>query len=204
MQRVALPASSRATRAVAEVLGKGRVVLLHSRRGTGVTISHCTVDHVKARLPLIQPQLEVGTAAPWEILRPPLNVEDTVGSRSTYRCEDAEPGIDQIQVVPIRVDGVVVGEPRQALVRKGGICCRELGITVGRQIDRGEGLVVQGVGEWQRDGDHGIIAMIAGVRRTRYDAAADLSYRVLRRASRRARRCCRRRRCWTSLHACGR
>ena len=71
-----------------------------------------------------------------EILRPPLNVEDAVGSSATYRCEYAEPAVDQIQVVPIRVDGVVVGEPWQALVGEGRIGGRELRIAVGRQIDR--------------------------------------------------------------------
>ena len=68
LQRVALTAGSRTTRSVAEVLRKGRIVLLHSRRGTGVTISHCAVDHVKACLPLVQPQLEVGSAGPREVL----------------------------------------------------------------------------------------------------------------------------------------
>ena len=68
LQDVALPASSRATTAVAEVLGKGGVVLLHSRCGRCVAISHRAIDHVKARLPLIQPQLEVGSATSREVL----------------------------------------------------------------------------------------------------------------------------------------
>ena len=46
------------------------------------------------------------------------------------------PAVDQIQVVPVRVDRVVVGGPRQALVGEGRIGGRELGIAVGRQIDR--------------------------------------------------------------------
>ena len=90
-QDVALPASSRHTRAVAEVLVKGGVVLLHSGCGRCVGVSHCAVDHVKACLPLIQPQLEAGTAASREVLRTPLDVEDAVGSSATYRCEYAEP-----------------------------------------------------------------------------------------------------------------
>jgi hypothetical protein len=109
-----LPASSRATCAVAEILNKDVVILLHSSCGRCVAVSHCPVDHVKARLSLVQPQLDASTAAPWEVLRPPLDVEDAVGRSATYRCEYAEPGIDQIQIVPIRVDRVVVGEPRQA------------------------------------------------------------------------------------------
>ena len=68
LQDVALPASSRATTAIAEVLGKGGVVLLYSGRGRRVTVGYCAIDHVKAGLPLIQPQLEVGTAIPREVL----------------------------------------------------------------------------------------------------------------------------------------
>ena len=107
---IALSASRRTTGAVAEVLSKERVVSLHSGCGRCVAVTHCAVDHVKAWLPLVQPQLEAGTAAPREVLCPPLDVEDAVGSSATYRCEYAEPAIDQIKVVPIRVDGVVVRE----------------------------------------------------------------------------------------------
>ena len=169
-----MPASSRTSGAVAEVLSKERVVSLHSCCGRCVAVSHCAVDHVKACLPLVQPQLEVGTAAPREVLCPPLNVEDAVGSSATYRGEYAEPTIDQIQVVPVRVDGVVVGEPRQALVGEGRIRGRELRIAVGRQIDAGEALVVQGEREGQRDGGDRIIPVIADVRRAWHDAAAYL------------------------------
>src|SRR6266436_751920 len=127
--RVALRASGCASSAVAEVLIEGSVVFLHSRCGRCVAIGHCAVDHVKASLPLIQPQLEVGTAAPaapQEVLRPPLNVEDAVGSIATYRGEYTKPTVDQIQVGPVRHDGVVVGEPRQALGEEGRIRGREL------------------------------------------------------------------------------
>ena len=144
-----MPASSRATGAVAEVLSKERVVSLHSGCGRCVAVTHCAVDHVKACLPLVQSQLKVGTAAPREVLRPPLDVEDAVGRSATYRGEYAEPAIDQIQVVPIREDRVVVGEPRQTLVGEGRIGGCELRVAVGRQIDAGEALVVQGVREWQ-------------------------------------------------------
>ena len=101
MQGVALPTSSLPTRTIAEVLRKGRVVLLHSRRGAEVAISHCTVDHVEASLPLIQPQLEVGSAAAREVLRTPLNVEDAIGSSTTYRREYAKPAINQIEIIPV-------------------------------------------------------------------------------------------------------
>src|SRR4029077_16427801 len=89
-QDVALRASSRLTGSVAEVLVKGGVVLLHSGCGRCIAVSHCAVDHVKACLPLIQPQLKVGTAAPREVLRTPFNVEDAVGRSATYRREYAK------------------------------------------------------------------------------------------------------------------
>jgi hypothetical protein len=186
LQRVALSASSRTTCAVAEVLCKVSD-FLHSRRGTGVTITHCAVDHVKACLALIQPQFEAGIAAPREVLRPPFNVEDAVGCSATDRGEYAEPSIDQIQVVPIREDRVVVGSPRQANVSKGGIGGRELRVAVGRQIDRGKGLVVQRVREWQRDRGDCIVPVIADVGSAWHDTAANLRYRVL--VARRTRRC---------------
>ena len=50
-----------------------------------------------------------------------------------------------------------MGQPRQALVDEGRVRGRELRIAVGRQIDRGERLVVQRVREWQRDRDYRII-----------------------------------------------
>jgi hypothetical protein len=72
-----------------------------------------------------------------------------------------------------------VGGERQALVEEGRIRGRELRITVGRQIDQVEGLVVQRVREGQRNGDHRIIPVIAGVGRAWHDAASYLSYRVM-------------------------
>src|SRR4029077_8633356 len=164
--------SRRTTGAVAEVLSKEGVVSLHSSCGRCVAITHCAVDHVKAWLPpLVQPQLEAGTPAPRAGLRPPFNVEDAVGSSATYRCEDTEPAVDQIQIIPIWVDGVVVGEPRQALVGKGRIRRCELGIAIGRQINAGETLVVQGEREGQRNGGDRIVPVIADVGRAWHDAA---------------------------------
>jgi hypothetical protein len=171
-----------ASSAVAEVLIEGGVVLLYSGSRARVAIGHCAVDHVEASLPLIQPQLEVGTAAPAlpdEVLRTPLNVEDAVRRTATYRREYAKPTVDQIQVVPIREDHVVVVGQRQALGEEDRIRGRELRIAVGRQIDAREGLVVQRVREGQRDGDHCIIPVIASVGRPWHDAASYLSYRVM-------------------------
>src|SRR4029077_4279547 len=178
--------SRRTTGAVAEVLSKEGVVSLHSGCGRCVAITHCAVDHVKAWLPpLVQPQLEAGTTAPREVLRPPLNVEDTVGSSATYRCEYTKPTVDQIQVVPIWEDGVVVGEPWQALVSKGRVSGCELRVAIGREINAGKALVIQRVRKWQGHGGHRIIPVVADVGRARHDAAADLIDHVRTDAGRR-------------------
>ena len=67
-----------------------------------------------------------------------------------------------------------MGGPWQALVGEGRVHGCELRITVGRQIDRVESLVIQRVREGQRDGGDLIIPVIADVGRARHDAAADL------------------------------
>ena len=195
-----MPASSSAARTVTEVLDKNIVILLDSGCGRCVAIVHSTVNHVKACLPLIQPQLEAGTASPREVLCPPFNVEDAVRRSATYRCEYAKPAIDQIEVVPVREDRVVVSGPWQALVGERGVRSRELSVTVRRQIDRGETLVIQSVREGQRDSDHRIIPVIADVSRAWHDAAADLTYSVLTYASSCSR--CRRRSSRPACHRC--
>ena len=149
----------------------------------------------------MQPQLEVSTARPRKVLRPPLDVEDAIGSSATYRCEYAKPTIDQIQVVPIRQDGVVVVRPRQARVGKGRIGCRELGIAVGGQIDACVSDATEVVREGQRDSRHRIITVIADIGCPRDNAVADLVYSTTTRHWRRCRRWCRcgsraGRRCW--------
>ena len=186
MQDVALRASSRHARAVAEVLVKGGVVLLHSRRGRRIAIGHCAIDDVETALSLVQPQFEVGSAGPREVIGPPLDVEDAVGSIATYRREYAKPGVDQFQVVPIRGDVVVVGCPRQTLIKEGRIRGRELGIAIGRQINARESRGIEGVREGQRDGGYLIVAVIADICGARHDIPAYLSYAVmvLRRATR--------------------
>jgi hypothetical protein len=89
------------------------------------------------------------------------------------------------------------------LVGKGRIGCRELGVAVGRQIDRCEGLAVQGEREGQRKCGDAVVAMIANVRRARHNASASLNYGKTcaryRRWSRRSRRCRR----WTGCRSGG-
>ena len=176
---VALASCSRATGSVAEVLSENGVILLHSGCGTSVPVGESAVDDIEASLSLIQPQLEVGTPTPREVLRTPLYVEDAVGRCATYRGEDAEPAVDQIQIIPVWRDVVVVGEPRQTTVGEGRIRGRELRVAVGRQINARKALIVQRVREWQRDGDHRVIPVIADVRRAGHDATTYLAYRVL-------------------------
>ena len=180
-----MSACSRHARSIAEVLIEGGVVLLHSGGGRCVAATHCAVDHVEACLAFVQPQLEAGAAASREVLCSPLDVEDAVGSSATDRGEYAKSAVDQIQVVPIRVDRVIVGEPRQALVSKGRIGGRKLRVAVGRQINAGKALVVQRVREGQGHGGHRIISMIANVGRARHDAATDLTDHIRTNARRR-------------------
>ena len=143
MQRVALSAGSPATRAVAEVLGKGSVVFLHSRCGAAVAKGHCSINHIKAALPLIQPQLMVGLLRRvGEIDRAPLDVEYPIGRSARYRGINTAratrvsraanpPQIIRALVLPVWEYTVVVGEPRQADVGK--VCSRgrKLGIAIG-------------------------------------------------------------------------
>jgi hypothetical protein len=113
-----LATARRTTGAVAEIFSKDAVVSLHSGCGTGVATTDRAVDHIEAFLPLIESQLEVGGATPWEVLRAPLDIEDAVRRRATSRSEDSKPAVYQVQVVPVRVDRVIVAVPRQATVSK--------------------------------------------------------------------------------------
>jgi len=197
-----LPASSCTTCAVAEILREGGVVLLHSSRGRCVAVAHRAVDHIKPTLPLIQPQLMVGLqGGVGEIHCAPFNVEDPVRRGPTHRGENtalaarirgaASPAqIVRPLVVPVWVDAVVVGQPRQANIGEGRIRGRELGIAVGRYIDAGKRRVVQR--EWEgycQISDY-IVPVIAGICRSRYNTAPYLANRVLAGA-----RCCRRGSC---------
>ena len=71
-----------------------------------------------------------------------------------------------------------MGGPRQALVGEGRIGSHKLCIAVGRQIDRGEALVVQREWERQRDGSYRIVPVVADISRAWHDAAAYLIYHV--------------------------
>ena len=84
LQDVALPAGCCTTGAVAEVLIKRAVGLLHAGCGAGVAAGHRAVDHIKAALPLIQPHFEVGRRG-WagEIDCAIFDIEDAVGRSAT-------------------------------------------------------------------------------------------------------------------------
>src|SRR4029077_5248738 len=150
-----------------------------------------------------QSQLEVGTAAPGEVLCSPLDVQDAVGSSATDRSENPKARVYRIQVVPVWKDRVVVLGPRQANIGKRRIRGRELGIAVGRQIDGGEGLAVQGGREGQRKCGDAVVAMIADIRRARHNASAYLNYRKTCAGYRCWSRRGRRRRGWTGCRCWG-
>ena len=71
--------------------------------------------------------------------------------------------------------------PRQALVGEGRIGGHKLRIAVGRQVNAGEGLVVQGEREGQRDGGDRIIPVIAYIHGAGHDRTGDLGYADLAR-----------------------
>ena len=171
--RVALRADGCTPNAVAEILSKDGVVLLHSRCGAGVALLHRTVDHIEAALPFVQPQLKVGRlGAVAQICCAPFNVEDTIWRTARYRGEDTAGTTREtraaslrigLQVVPIGHDGIIVRNPRKTKISPGCIGGRELRVAVGRQINAGKALVVQGEGEWQRHGGNCIICVIADI-----------------------------------------
>jgi hypothetical protein len=130
-----------------------------------------------------------------EIDGAPFDVEDSIGRTPGHRRENAAGPAWEARaarvyiralVVKVWEDAVVVGEPRQANVSEGGICSRELGIAVGRQIDARVRVAIERVSEGERDGGYQIIRVIADVRRPRHDIAPYLRYgvMVLRRATR--------------------
>ena len=81
-----------------------------------------------------------------------------------------------------------MGGPWQALVGEGRVRSHELGVAVGRQIDRGEGLAVQGEWEGKRDGGYLVIPVITDVGGARHNASGYLNYRKTRAWYRRWRR----------------
>jgi len=93
-------------------LSEAVVVSLHSRRCTEDAIGHCSVDHIEASLPLVQPQLKVGSASPWEILGAPFDVENPIGRSARNRGEDPIATVYGVQILPIREDRVVMTGPR--------------------------------------------------------------------------------------------
>ena len=205
LESIALPASSRATRPVTEVLGKGGVVLLHSRRCAGVALTDLAVMHIKACLPFIQGQAEIGPlVGVVEINGAPFDVEDPVRRTAAHRDINAagaaripraaSPGggvIISAQVVPVWEDGVVMSSPWQTDVIGVDIRSGELGIAVGRQTNTRETHVVEHEREGKRDSGYYVIPVIADVCRAQHATAACLIYNVLvpwRTSGRRGRR----------------
>jgi hypothetical protein len=88
--------------------------------------------------------------------------------------------------------------PRQTLVSECSVRSHELGVTIGREIDRAETLAVQSEREGQRDGSDLIISVIADVRCARDNASAYLNDRKTRAGYRSWSGRHRRRRRWAS------
>jgi hypothetical protein len=103
---------------------------LHSCCSRGVTAGNAAIDHIETTLPLVQLQLEVGSAGPWVVLSAPLDVENAIGSSAANGGENPKPSVQRIKIVPVREDGVVVRSPRQAQVGKASIRGRELSSAV--------------------------------------------------------------------------
>ena len=187
---ITLSASRCTTGAVTEILSKECVVSLHSGCGRCIATRHRTPDHIKAILTLIQPQFVVSSRGrSSKIHSAPFDIEDPVGRSARHRGEDTAGSTRESRaaavsigalVIPVGKDGVVMSGPRQRTdvgeVRGGS---RKLRIAVGGHCDAVEGLVVQGVGERQRNGGYLIVPMIAAVGRPCHDAAAYLVYHVL-------------------------
>ena len=111
-------------------------------------------------------------------MRAPFDVEDTVGSSATYRCENAFACPSGELVVPVWEDGVVVGGPRQTGVDPVVIHGHKLRITIRRQVHTRVSRVVQAERERECDKGYAIVGVIADVSRAGNDAAANLIYHV--------------------------
>ena len=125
---------------------------MHSRGRASVALIHRAVNDIETILPFVQPQLEVGRLTGIaEIDGAPFDVEDAVRRSTGNRRVNATVAIRvsraaavciRAQIIPVRVNAVVVVGPWQTNVGECRICRRELGISVGRDIHAVESLVV--------------------------------------------------------------
>jgi hypothetical protein len=181
------PATGRGpTVAVAEILSKTGIAVLHPRSGARIAVCRIAVDHIVATLHLIQPQLVVGRLTDvGKVNSAPFDIEDPVGRSARNRGEDTAgatresraPGVCiGALVVPIREDGTVVAGPRQANVSERRIGCVELSVAVRGHVDAVVSHSTGGERERERNACYLVIPVIAGVSCARHDAAAYLSY----------------------------
>ena len=163
---------------------------MHSRRGARIAVCRIAVDHIEPILALIQPQLVVGRLIDvGKVNSAPFDIEDPVGRCARHRGEDTAGSTRESRasavcigalVIPVGEDGIIVGGPRQRTdIGESRVGSRELRIAVGRHVDAVKGLVVQGVGERQRNGGYLVVSVIAAIDRARHDASAYLSEHVL-------------------------
>ena len=159
---------------------------MHSGSRATVALIHRTVNDIETILPFVQSQFEVRSLARIEeIDGAPFDVEDAVrrstGNRRVNatvatRVSRAATVCIRAQIIPVRVNAVVVVGPWQTNVGECRICCRELGISVRRDIQAVESLVVQHKTERKWDVGYYIVAVITGICRAWHDAAAYLNY----------------------------
>jgi hypothetical protein len=109
-------------------------------------------------------------------VRAPFDVEDTVGSSATYRCENAFACPIGELVIPVWQDRVVLGRPRQAAVDPVVIHGYKLRITIRRQVHTRVIRVVEAESKRECDKGYAIIGVVADVSRARHDTAAYLNY----------------------------
>ena len=125
---------------------------MHSGSRATVALIHRTVNNIETILPFVQSQFEVRSLARIEkVDGAPFDVEDAVrrstGNRRVNatvaaRVTRAAAVCIRAQIIPVRVNAVVVIGPWQTNVGECRICRRELGISVGRNIHAVESLVV--------------------------------------------------------------
>ena len=125
---------------------------MHSRGRATVALIHSTVNNIETILPFVQSQLKIRLlTGSGEIDGAPFDVEDAIRRSTGNRRVNATvaAGVSRAaavciraQIIPVRVDAVVVVGPWQTNVGECRICRRELGISVGRDIHAVESLVV--------------------------------------------------------------
>ena len=113
---------------------------MHSGGRATVALIHRTVNNIETILPFVQPQLEIRSLAGiTEIDGAPFDVEDAVRRSAGNRRINATgaAGVSRAaavciraQIIPVRVDAVVVVGPWQTDIGECRVGTRELGVAI--------------------------------------------------------------------------